>query len=72
MWYQNIGGMFHCSFVLSQSTRVMDRRTDRRTDGQNFDPQDHFPENFGAPLRQLIQSTVEPEAENHVRSTYEG
>ena len=26
--------------VLSQSTRVTDRQTDRRTDGQNYDSQD--------------------------------
>ena len=29
----------HC-LVLSQSTRVTDGRTDRRTDGQNYDSQD--------------------------------
>jgi len=28
------------SFVSSQSTRVPDRQTDGRTDGQNYDPQD--------------------------------
>jgi len=29
-----------CSIVSSQSTRVTDGQTDRRTDGQNYDPQD--------------------------------
>ena len=34
LWYQNVS---MCSFVLSQSTHV----TDRQTDGQYYDSQDH-------------------------------
>ena len=30
-----------CSFLSSQSTRMTDEWTDRRTDGQNYHPQDH-------------------------------
>ena len=37
MWWQNIGSI---CFVSSQSTRVTDGQTDRRTDEQNYDPQD--------------------------------
>jgi len=29
-----------CSIVSSQSTHVTDRQTDRRTERQNYDPQD--------------------------------
>jgi len=37
MWYKNIAGRF---FGLV-TKHACDRRTDRRTDGQNYDSQDH-------------------------------
>jgi len=39
MWYQNIGSMFYTrSFVTKHAC---DRQIDGRTDGQNYDSQDH-------------------------------
>jgi len=37
VWYKNIRSAL---FVLTQSTRVTDRRTDRQTGGQQYDSQD--------------------------------